>query len=93
MKKPQKEIELNFYEVTPAQYGKLLTPPVSAATIVNRCNQGLLNAYRTEGGHWKIRIPRNESITTDEYEKLKDENVRLRSALGSIKLLANSINI
>ena len=80
-------VELNFTEMTPAQYGKMLSPPLSPATIIRRCQQGLLDAYQTEGGHWKIKVFKNETITKEQYESVKKENELLKAKIIAISKL------
>jgi len=78
---------LNYSEVTPAQYSSLLDPPVSASTIRRRCEKGLLNAYRTEGGHWKIIMSTSTKDDTKNDVQLElalKRNAHLKTALTQI---------
>jgi len=84
-----KEVQLNFCELTPAKYGKLHNPPLTGAAVVNRCKQGLLDAYQTEGGRWKIKIPKGDAVSRDEYDKVVRENIELKAKIEAAgKLLS-----
>ena len=73
-------------ELTPAQYGKKYG--MGEAAVRARCEQGLINAYRTEGGHWKIRDYPNDVVDRKVYENLLTEHAKLKVKLESIAKLA-----
>jgi hypothetical protein len=83
---PLNIVELNYQELTPAQYGK--KHGMGKAAVQARCEQGHLNAYRTEGGHWKIRDYPSDVVSRKDYEELLKEHAALKAKLDGIVKLA-----
>lgn len=80
---PLKEVTINYCEMTPAQYGKKVG--LSASAVKKRCEQGQLRANRTEGGHWKIIVPKEDTYPKEEVEAIIKENTELRARLEAAR--------
>ncbi|MDR1558534.1 MAG: hypothetical protein LBS84_02330 [Clostridiales bacterium] len=87
------EPTVDFYEVTPVQCGKIMNPPISGATVLSRCKQGILpfKCYRTEGGHWKILLPKKLYSSNAIEQTLKNENAKLKLVIEAVKDAVNTL--
>ena len=77
------QMQINYKELTPAQYVE--KHGLGEAAVRSRCKQGILNAYRTDGGHWKIRDYLNEVVDRAAFEALLSENIELKAKIETIK--------
>ena len=79
------------YEITVSQYAKMVG--MSQSTVRSRCEQGLIPAFKTDGGHWRIKKPLlKDSVSIEEYEKVVSENAELKSMIRSISKIAELPN-
>lgn len=56
---------------------------IGVEQVKRLCRSGELEHYMTEGGYYKIKVD-SDSVTIEKYEKLKDENTRLKTILETI---------
>jgi len=63
--------------------------------VRRRCEQGLLDAYKlnsdVDGGHWRIRIPKESVVSRMDYEQIINENIRLRATISGMIKLAETV--
>ena len=55
--------------------------------VKRQCNLGKLEHFKTEGGYYKIKVF-NDAVPIEQYEKVKEENIRLKTMLEQIKATA-----
>ena len=67
----EKDLEFNFILVTPSEYAK--TTRVSYKEVLKFCKTGQLEAYKTDGGQWRIKVYKDDVVSKEEYEKLFEE--------------------
>ena len=68
------------------EYAKKYGLPVSR--VRQMCEAGMLDAYRDRpGGHWYIRDSPMNTVSRDEYDKLRIENEKLKEKLSAIMVL------
>jgi hypothetical protein len=82
---PARIVEVDYEELTPAQYGR--KHGMGEDAVRARCKMGQLMAYQTEGGHWKIRDYPRDVVDRKAYESLLSENAELRAVLDSVRRL------
>ncbi len=66
-----KNLEFNFSLVTPAEYAK--GTGISYNETLSFCKTGQLEAYKTDGGQWRIKVYKGDIVSKEEYRKLFDE--------------------
>ncbi len=76
-----KEIKAPFIELTTAEAGVLFG--TSGQVERKRCEQGLREAYRTDGGQWRVLIRPDDVISREEAEALRNENATLKAKLDA----------
>jgi hypothetical protein len=75
-----------FRELTPTQYGK--KHGMSKSQVIRRCDEGLLSAYKTEGGHWKIRdYENNDMVPRTEYEQVLVRAVTAEEKINTMRAM------
>ena len=80
-----KEIAAPFIELTTEQAGKFLG--ISGQAMRRRCQQGLIDAYRTEGGQWRVKFRPEEVMPQEETDALRRENMELKMQIEAIRRL------
>ena len=84
-----REIRAPFIELTTAEAGKLLG--ISGQAMRRRCEQGLVDCYRTEGGQWRVKLRPEEVMPREEAEALRQENADLRARLdAAVRVLSSA---
>ena len=58
--------------------------------VKKKCRNGEIKCEMTEGGHYKILVY-NDAVPVEEYQKLKDENTKLKTIISTIVTTANQI--
>lgn len=56
---------------------------IGVAQVKKLCKNGKLEHYMTEGGYYKIKVD-SDSVPIEKYEKVKEENTRLKTILETI---------
>lgn len=82
------EVKIAVPIMTISQYAK--HTELSRAMVKTLCENNILPAYKTEGGHWRIKVF-NNSVSQEEYEKVLQENAFLKSKLKSLKAILENI--
>lgn len=49
--------------------------------VKRQCRIGKIECLRTEKGYYKIPVYANNAVSVEEYNKLKDENTKLKTIL------------
>ncbi len=83
-----KEVVAPFIELTTEQAGKLFG--TSAQVERRRCEQGLRDCFRTDGGQWRIKIRPNDVVSREEAEALRNENATLKAKLEAAQRVLTS---
>lgn len=52
--------------------------------VKRQCNLGNIEHFRTEKGYYKIPIYENDAVSIEEYNKIKEENTKLKTILIQI---------
>lgn len=60
------------------------------AKVKASCESGILPAYKTNGGQWRILV-NGESVPRKEYEKVLQENSFLKGKLKSLKAILENV--
>ena len=63
---------------------------IGVEQVKRLCRSGELEHYMTEGGYYKIKVD-SDSVPIEKYEKLKDENTRLKTILETILNTAKQV--
>lgn len=58
--------------------------------VKRQCRMGEITCKRTEGGHYKIPIY-GDAIPKEKYEKILEENSRLKTIIATIAVTANQV--
>lgn len=56
------------------------------------CKIGEIPCKMTEGGYYKIPIY-EDSVSIEQYNKVKDENIRLKAIIETILSTANQVKV
>jgi len=83
-----KTIVSPFIELTTEQAGKVIG--ISGQAMRRRCEQGLVDAYRTDGGQWRVKFRPNDVMASEEAETLRKENAELRAKLEAAQRVLTS---
>lgn len=80
-------LEFNFILVTPAEYAK--ATGASYNETLSFCKSGQLEAYKTDGGQWKIKVYKDDIVSRKEYDELSEERNRYKGLVEAVaKLIA-----
>ncbi len=60
------------------------------AEVKRLCRLGQLPCKMTDGGHYKIEVY-NDAVPREEYDKVKEENVRLKTIIQQINKTASAV--
>ena len=71
-----------FIELTTEQAGKLVG--ISGQAMRRRCEEGLVDAYKTSGGQWRVKFRPNDVMPRGEAEALRRENEQLKTKLEAV---------
>ena len=75
----------NEHYVTANEYAKTHNIGVEEVKRLVRTKQ--LEGFITEGGHYKVLVRNNNSVSREKYEELLKENAQLKTTLNGIKSL------
>lgn len=59
--------------------------------VKRQCRIGKIECLRTEKGYYKIPVYANNAIPVEEYNKLKDENTKLKTILQQFNTTINTL--
>ena len=65
---------------------------IGVEEVKRLCKTNQLKHFMTEGGYYKIAID-DDSVPKEQYDKVKDENTKLRTIIEIILTTANQIKI
>lgn|GEM_PF-2117772 len=86
---PTYQPQLPFTEMTTTEYAKAMG--ISDSTVRRRCEQGLLDAYKLNddlsGSRWVIKVPKGDTVSRAQYERLLRENSELKTVIALIRKL------
>lgn len=75
------------YYVSPEQYSQMTAKDNNSKLGVERikelCEDGVLPHIKTRGGQYRIKIY-EDSVPIEQYEKLKEENTKLKTIIETI---------
>jgi predicted site-specific integrase-resolvase len=80
---PMHEFKAPFIELTTSQAAKIFG--ISEGAMRRRCEQGLIDSYRTDGGRWLIKLRPTEVMPKEEAEAILRENTELKARLEAAK--------
>ncbi len=78
-------LEFNFILVTPAEYAK--ATGASYNETLSFCKSGQLEAYKTDGGQWKIKVCKDDVISKKDYQEMFEELNRYRGMIEAVAKL------
>lgn len=84
-KRIYKEVVLNFEMVSAKKYSKV--SGLAYQIVLQQCENGTLDAYKTDGGQWRVKVHKGDMVSKVEFEKLQAENIKLKTSLEAIKSL------
>lgn len=65
---------------------------IGVEEVKRLCRTNQLKHFMTEGGYYKIAVD-DDSVPKEQYDKVKDENTKLRTIIETILRTANQIKI
>lgn len=75
-------IEFNFVYVSAKEYAK--KTELSYKEVLRFCETGQLEAYRTDGRQWRIKVYKGDVVSRKEYEKLFEECNRYKGMVEAV---------
>lgn len=57
---------------------------MGAEEVKRQCRIGQIKCLMTEKGHYKIPVYDNDSVPIEDYNKIKEENTKLKTILTQI---------
>ncbi len=63
---------------------------IGVEEVKRLCRTNQLKHFMTEGGYYKIAVD-EDSVSIEEYQKVKDENTRLKTILETILNTAKQV--
>ena len=63
---------------------------IGVEQVKKLCRNGELEHYMIEGGYYKIRVD-SDSVPIEKYERVKEENTRLKTILETILNTAKQV--
>lgn len=75
--------ELNFKFVSAEKYSKLTG--LGVEEVKRLCKINKLEHEMTEGGYYKIKVYKNDCVSKSDYERVKQENIEMKTTLENIK--------
>lgn len=59
--------------------------------VKRQCRIGKIECLRTEKGYYKIPVYDNDAVSIEDYNKLKDENTKLKTILQQFNTTINTL--
>lgn len=79
------ENNVNHYYLSASEYAD--RTGIGEAEVKKQLRIGFLEGFITDGGHYKIKVYKNDSVPLKQYEKVLQENIELKTKLQTIKTL------
>lgn len=76
--------EVPYYYLSARAYAE--QTGIGVAEVVKQFNSGNLEGFKTNG-QYKIKVYKNGSVPYENYEKVLQENIELKTKLETIKSL------
>lgn len=57
---------------------------LGAEEVKRQCRIGQIKCLMTEKGHYRIPVYDNDSVSIEDYNKIKEENTKLKTILTQI---------
>lgn len=77
--------DINWKWVSAEQYSK--ATGLGVEEVKRQCNLGKLECFRTEGGYYKIKVMKNDGVPREEFNKVVEENIRLKTLIDSVRVV------
>lgn len=77
------EKEISYFFVSAEEYSR--QTQIGVEEIKRLCRLGEIEHYRTEGGYYKIKVYKNESVSKELYEKERQKRIELETKLNLLK--------
>ena len=78
-------LEFNFVFVSAKEYAK--RTGLSYNEVLRFCETGQLEAYKTDGGQWRIKVYKGDTVSREEYNKLFEECNRYKGMVEAVSKL------
>nr|DAR19684.1 MAG TPA: Protein of unknown function (DUF3972) [Caudoviricetes sp.] len=59
--------------------------------VKRQCRIGKIECLRTEKGYYKIPVYDNDAVSIEDYNKVKDENTKLKTILQQFNTTINTL--
>lgn len=59
--------------------------------VKRQCRIGQIKCLRTEKGYYKIPVYDNDAVSIEDYNKVKDENTKLKTILQQFNTTINTL--
>lgn len=59
--------------------------------VKRQCRIGKIECLRTEKGYYKIPVYNNDAVSIEDYNKVKDENTKLKTILQQFNTTINTL--
>lgn len=82
-------MEVNHIYMSPKEYHDATGGCIGVEEIKRLCRIGQIPCLRTDGGYYKIKVYKDDCVSCDEYERVVNENIKLKQILSSINILSN----
>lgn len=64
---------------------------MGAEEVKRQCRIGKIECLRTEKGYYKIPVYDNDAVSIEDYNKVKDENTKLKTILQQFNTTINTL--
>lgn len=78
-------LNFNFTIVSAKRYSELTG--LSYQETLSLCETKQLEAHKTDGGQWRIKVYKGDAVSRDEYNRLLEENSRLKGIVEAVSKL------
>ena len=79
------ENNVNHYYLSASEYAD--KTGIGEAEVKKQLKTGFLEGFITDGGHYKIKVYKNDSVSLKQYEKVLQENTELKTKMLTIRNL------
>lgn len=81
--------EIPFVWVTPKEYSEQTGMWIE--DVKRLCNTGKLECEKSPGGYYRIKVYKDESVSREEYERIKTELEKYKTVVETTKATLNLI--
>ena len=82
-------MEVNHIYMSPKEYHDATGGCIGVEEIKRLCRIGQIPCLRTDGGYYKIKVYKGDCISREKYEKIVQENIKLKQILSNINNISN----